>query len=238
MKTEKRIKYQRELNVITFVLALFECLCFAGIIFGWFSIRPVLEAEGFFGVVTKPKVAVSDLIEASSASTNGSDNVPSSSLEVPTTACEDENNGETQSVSESDAMFNLLFTVSSSAINYSSLFTGFLLDKFGTMVSKLLASLLFTSGLLIMAFATPEHSWLLFLSFSFLLPIGGYWHFISNFQIGNLFGKWQGTVVTIFSGSFDSSSFVFLLFAELFFSGKFTSCCLWAPSHQVLEPQL
>ena len=62
MKSEGRLKYQKELNVVTFVLALFECLCFAGIIFGWFSIRPVLEQEGFFGAQTKSQVQVSELI--------------------------------------------------------------------------------------------------------------------------------------------------------------------------------
>ncbi|XP_075238752.1 equilibrative nucleobase transporter 1-like isoform X2 [Convolutriloba macropyga] len=217
MKSEGRLKYQKELNVVTFVLALFECLCFAGIIFGWFSIRPVLEQEGFFGAQTKSQVQVSELI--SGAANNETKN---SSLEqVSAPECGEENNEDSSKgggggISDSDAMFNLVFTLASSAVNYSSLFTGFLLDKFGTMVSKILASLLFSSGLFILAFATPDSSWLLFLSFSFLLPVGGYWHFISNFQIGNLFGKWQGTVVTIFSGSFDSSSFVFLLFAELY----------------------
>ena len=58
------MKYHRELNVVTFVLALFECLCFAGIIFGWFSIRPVLEQEGFFGAQTHEKaISISKMMD-------------------------------------------------------------------------------------------------------------------------------------------------------------------------------
>jgi LAT3 family solute carrier family 43 protein 3 len=59
-------------------------------------------------------------------------------------------------------------------------------------------------------------AWMLFPAYAFLLPVGGYWHLISNFQIGNLFAKRQGTVITLLSGCFDSSSFMFVVFRVLY----------------------
>ncbi|XP_063722264.1 uncharacterized protein LOC134848677 [Symsagittifera roscoffensis] len=158
MKGEKRVKYHRELNVVTFVLALFECLCFAGIIFGWFSIRPVLEQEGFFGAQTHEKaISISKMMDKMGSGEKNANETINGPNEVPDPIATQNDTSEnadpnktsecilgsssnsSSNMADSNAQFNLVFTVSSSALNYSSLLTGFLLDKFGTLVSKLLA---------------------------------------------------------------------------------------------------
>lgn len=198
---------QTKLNITCLVLGFIECFCFAGVIFGWFNLRTILEREHYFGACDALEVSAKHNV---SAQINGTESETSHVVSARKTALRDDCS------SDSDAMYTLVFTISSSMLNYSSLFTGLFLDIFGTLVCKVIATLLYTGGLILLAISTKDSSWLVFVGFSFLLPIGGYWHFISNVQIGNLFGKWQGTVITLFSGLFDSSSFVLRVFLELY----------------------
>uniref|UniRef100_A0A673AFZ4 Solute carrier family 43 member 3 n=1 Tax=Sphaeramia orbicularis TaxID=375764 RepID=A0A673AFZ4_9TELE len=97
---------------LTFVTGLVECLCFAGIVFGWASLVFVLKMEGYF----------------SSFCQNITEFV---SYFVSLTDC-----------GEQDGQFSLIFTVTSVLLNLSTFPTGLVFDWFGTTVARLSLSVL------------------------------------------------------------------------------------------------
>ena len=76
----------------------------------------------------------------------------------------------------------------------------------------------FLVGSLVTGFATPNKSWLLYLSLS-LLNFGGLGILIANLTLGNLVPRYRASIVTLISGAFDSSTIVFLVFYELYKTG-------------------
>ncbi|KAJ3614242.1 hypothetical protein NHX12_017816 [Muraenolepis orangiensis] len=114
-----------------------------------------------------------------------------------------------------DESFSLVFTIASFLISFLSLPNGYLFDRFGTMVTRLLGIFLYTSGTLLMAFSNAESSVLLFLALS-CLAVGGIVLLLTNMQIGNLFSAHRSTIITIYNGAFDSSSAVFLIVKVLY----------------------
>ncbi|XP_052010636.1 equilibrative nucleobase transporter 1-like isoform X2 [Xyrauchen texanus] len=109
-----------------------------------------------------------------------------------------------------DEQLSLIFTISSFMNNFLLLPNGFLFDHFGTMVSRLLGISVYTTGMLLIAFSSPANSILLFPALSFI-AVGGVLFFVTNIQVGNLFGKHRSTIITMYNGAFDSSSAVFLI---------------------------
>lgn len=77
---------------------------------------------------------------------------------------------------------------------------------------------MFFVGSLVTGFATPNKSWLLYLSLS-LLNFGGFGILIANLTLGNLVPRYRASIVTLISGAFDSSTIVFLVFYELYKTG-------------------
>ncbi|XP_069485105.1 equilibrative nucleobase transporter 1 isoform X2 [Ambystoma mexicanum] len=112
--------------------------------------------------------------------------------------------------SAQDERFSLIFTVASFLNNFMTLPNGFIFDRFGTLVTRLLGIFLYTTATLLIAFSSAVSSWLLFPALS-LIAIGGIIFILTNMQVGNLFGKKRSTIITLYNGAFDSSSAVFLL---------------------------
>uniref|UniRef100_A0A3Q1FHI0 Solute carrier family 43 member 3b n=1 Tax=Acanthochromis polyacanthus TaxID=80966 RepID=A0A3Q1FHI0_9TELE len=114
--------------------------------------------------------------------------------------------------SRQDEQFSLVFTIASFMNNFLTLPNGFLFDRFGTTVARLILKLihfcLFPSVL-------PN---LLFPALS-LLSVGGILFLMTNMQVGNLFGSHRSTIITLYNGAFDSSSALFLVIKLLFESG-------------------
>ncbi|XP_041640218.1 solute carrier family 43 member 3-like isoform X2 [Cheilinus undulatus] len=170
-----RLRYR-----LTLVTGMVECLCFAGLIFGFASLMFVLKADGYF----------SDLC-VNSPGTNITD------------------------CSRQDEQFSLIFTIASFLNNFINLITGYLFDRFGTMVTRLLGISVYTTGTLLVAFSSAEISNLLFPALS-CIAVGGVLFLLTNMQVGNLFPAHRSTIITLYNGAFDSSSAVFLLFKVLY----------------------
>lgn len=220
----------------TLFTGVFECLFFSGILFGWASIRYVLQQEGYFsylcdesnqtGLQDVVTTTPSDIINTTEISDYSNSTISVSSEIYSTTS-----NFSSQHVKEEDTLeivypscdaqseqLNLVFTIASSLLSFSALINGYIYDTFGTWVSRVIAITLFTIGCILMVVSDVGSSWLLFLSMTFF-AIGGILMLMTNLQIGNLFGRFRSSVITMMSGALDSSSFVFLMFKMLYDDG-------------------
>uniref|UniRef100_A0A3Q3VYV6 Uncharacterized protein n=1 Tax=Mola mola TaxID=94237 RepID=A0A3Q3VYV6_MOLML len=113
-----------------------------------------------------------------------------------------------------DEQFSLVFTVASFLSNFLCLVNGYLFDRFGTMVTRLLGICLYTTGTLLLAFSSPALSDLLFPALS-CIAVGGVLLLLTNMQVANLFAACRSTIITLYNGAFDSSSGVFLIIKVL-----------------------
>ncbi|OXB59722.1 hypothetical protein ASZ78_012643 [Callipepla squamata] len=109
-----------------------------------------------------------------------------------------------------DEQFSLVFTIGSFMNNFMTLPMGYVFDRFGTAVARLIAISLYTGGTLLVAFSTPDLAVLLFPAMS-MLSVGGMVLILTNMQVGNLFGKYRSIIITLYNGAFDSSSAIFLI---------------------------
>ncbi|XP_061076569.1 equilibrative nucleobase transporter 1-like [Conger conger] len=112
--------------------------------------------------------------------------------------------------SRQDELFSLDFTIAVFHQNFICLFNGFFFDRFGTLASRLLGIILYTSGTLMIAFSHPEVSNILFPAL-ICITIGGLMLFITNLQVGSLFDTHRSTIITLYNGAFDSSAIIFLI---------------------------
>ncbi|XP_064921838.1 equilibrative nucleobase transporter 1 isoform X6 [Columba livia] len=120
--------------------------------------------------------------------------------------------------SRQDEEFSLVFTIGSFMNNFMTFPTGFIFDRFGTTIARLVAISLYTGGTLLVAFSTPALAVLLFPAMS-MLSVGGMLLILTNTQVGNLFGKYRSIIITLYNGAFDSSSAVFLIVKVLYERG-------------------
>ncbi|XP_072239839.1 equilibrative nucleobase transporter 1-like [Leuresthes tenuis] len=160
---------------LTLFSGMFECLGFAGVVFGYASLVFVLKEDGYF-----VELCTGD------PGSNGTD------------------------CSSQDERFSLVFTIASFLNNFLSLINGYLFDRFGTMVTRLLGISLYTTGTLLVAFSSAAHPQILFPALS-CIAVGGIFLLITNMQVGNLFAAHRSTIITLYNGAFDSSSAVFLI---------------------------
>ncbi|KAK7929700.1 hypothetical protein WMY93_006095 [Mugilogobius chulae] len=114
---------------LTLASGMVECLCFAGVLFGWASLVFVLKEEGYFG----------QYCEGSLNNTS------------PTSDC-----------SRQDEQFSLVFTIGSFLNNFMTFTNGYIFDRFGTTVTRLLGIFFYTSGTLLVAFSSAALSVMLF----------------------------------------------------------------------------
>ncbi|XP_061075101.1 equilibrative nucleobase transporter 1-like isoform X2 [Conger conger] len=112
--------------------------------------------------------------------------------------------------SKQDELFSLVFTIAAFLQNFLSLLNGFFFDRFGTMTSRLLAIILYTTGTLLIAFSHPEISNILFPGLAFI-AVGSDMLLLTNMQVGNLFDTHRSTVITLYIGAYSSSAIIFLI---------------------------
>ncbi|XP_035516480.1 solute carrier family 43 member 3-like [Morone saxatilis] len=177
-----RLRYR-----LTLASGMLECLCFAGVVFGFASLVFVLKEDGYFS-----QLCVS---------------VPDASGNLTSADC-----------SRQDEQFSLVFTIASFLNNFLTLVNGYLFDRFGTMVTRLLGICLYTTGTLLVAFSSAVFSELLFPALS-CIAVGGILLLLTNMQVGNLFAAHRSTIITLYNGAFDSSSAVFLIIKVLYEQG-------------------
>ncbi|XP_043539095.1 solute carrier family 43 member 3-like [Chiloscyllium plagiosum] len=181
---------ERVKRYLTFASGIFECIGFAGAIFGWASLVFVLKEEGYFyNLCVSPH---------NSSEPGGSNGTVDCYLQ--------------------DERFALIFTMASFMDSFTTLPGGYIFDRFGTMPAQFMAISMYTTGTLLVAFSTAASAVLLFPA-ACLLAVGGGTFYISNMQIGNLFGDRRSTVITLYNGAFASSSCAFLLVKVLYQAG-------------------
>uniref|UniRef100_A0A3B5LRX4 Uncharacterized protein n=1 Tax=Xiphophorus couchianus TaxID=32473 RepID=A0A3B5LRX4_9TELE len=160
---------------LTLISGMLECLCFAGVVFGYTSLVFVLKEDQYFSELCSNNTASnSSLVE---------------------TDCRGQ-----------DEQFSLVFTIASFLNNFLSLINGYLFDRFGTMVTRLLAVLLS----FFLFHCSAAYSLMLFPALS-CIAVGGILLLMTNIQVGNLFAAHRSTIITFYNGAFDSSSGVFLI---------------------------
>ncbi|XP_067354353.1 equilibrative nucleobase transporter 1-like [Channa argus] len=120
--------------------------------------------------------------------------------------------------SSQDERFSLVFTIASFLNNFLSLVNGYLFDRFGTMVTRLLGISLYTTGTLLVAFSSAAFPELLFPALS-CIAVGGILLLLSNIQVANLFAAHRSTIITLYNGAFDSSAAVFFIIKILYEQG-------------------
>ncbi|XP_053357772.1 solute carrier family 43 member 3a isoform X1 [Clarias gariepinus] len=184
-ESRTRVRYK-----LTLATGLLECLCFAGVVFGWASLVFILKTDGYF----------SDLcVNATEANGTAGKGTP-------------------LDCSAQDEQFSLVFTIASFMNNFLTFPNGFLFDLYGTTTTRLLAIFLYTSGTLFVAFSSIALPLLLFPALSFI-AVGGVLLLLTNIQVGNLFGTHRSTIITLYNGAFDSSSAVFFVIKVLYEQG-------------------
>uniref|UniRef100_UPI00398E56B9 equilibrative nucleobase transporter 1-like n=1 Tax=Pristiophorus japonicus TaxID=55135 RepID=UPI00398E56B9 len=103
-------KFKRYLTLAT---GLFECLGFAGVIFGWASLVFVLKKDRFFADLCRPLHNSTDRAFKN----------------------------DTMDCGKQDDRFSLVFTIASFMNNFSTIPSGFLFDHFGTAITRFLGIL-------------------------------------------------------------------------------------------------
>lgn len=194
-------KLQNYLSVLT---AVVELVFFSGLIFGWSSITYVLQKEGFFSYLC-------------SLPGNESSTTPATSRENASSS-PPENEVVSQKCKFQDESFNLVFTVASFMLSISTLVNGYIFDRFGTWVARIIAIVLFSLGAVMLSFINVQTSILLYPAMC-CFAIGGILLLVTNMQLGNLFPRFKSSIITLMNGSLDSSSVVFLLVKLAYDSG-------------------
>ncbi|KAM7418531.1 hypothetical protein PAMA_015914 [Pampus argenteus] len=172
---------------LTLASGMLECLCFAGVVFGYASLVFVLKEDKYFSQLCV--------------------NIPDTNSTLTNTDC-----------SRQDEQFSLVFTIAAFLNNFLNIVNGYLFDRFGTMVTRLLGISLYTTGTLLMAFSSATFSELVFPALS-CIAVGGILLLLTNMQVGNLFAAHRSTIITLYNGAFDSSSAVFLIIKVLYEQG-------------------
>ncbi|KAK6459079.1 uncharacterized protein RJT20DRAFT_124231 [Scheffersomyces xylosifermentans] len=118
---------------------------------------------------------------------------------------------------QQDLSLNFLFTLACMVTNISALPVGSILDSYGPQVTGIIGSFVLALAALTMKFAAHLPFIDGYLTGYTLLALGGPFVFISSFQLANSFPKNSGLVLALLTGSFDSSSALFL-FYRLFYT--------------------
>ena len=112
-----------------------------------------------------------------------------------------------------DLKLNLLFTIAAGVTNVIALPVGWILDHYGPRICGIVGSLWIAAASLIFVWSRELESYCdpYLLGYT-SLAIGGPFVFISSFQLANSFPKKSGSILALITGTFDSSSALFLLY--------------------------
>ena len=115
---------------------------------------------------------------------------------------------------------NSMFTISAGVTNVMALPVGWILDTKGPRVCGIIGSAVLFVGAFMFTIASSLRSVIdPYLCGYILLAIGGPFVFISCFQLANCFPGKSGTILALLTGSFDTSSALFLLYRIIYQKG-------------------
>ena len=177
-------------NVLSILTCYIEILLFSGEIFGFPLLQMILEKEGYFYLWCH---------NSTMHVTKGLSNDSKTSRKFFRSTC-----------LEQEASFNLVFTFGISSLNLIGFFNGYILDRFGTWIYRILPIIFKCVAYILLMISTPSTSYLLY-PFSILNSLSGVSLLVSNFQIANFSKSLRSTLITLMEGTFDSSVVVFFL---------------------------
>uniref|UniRef100_A0A2L2YQ53 Solute carrier family 43 member 3 n=1 Tax=Parasteatoda tepidariorum TaxID=114398 RepID=A0A2L2YQ53_PARTP len=185
---------------------LFETFIFTGNIFGWTSLHYMLKSEGIYESVCGDKQLITN-----ATSWNDSKDYSVSELDenknfVVSSKLEARNYG---TCDRQDSILNLAYTIGSFCMGSTSFMWGFLLDRWGLRIVRLIINGLVTSGCILLSLTIRETSFLLFPSL-ILMCLAGVPLRLANMQIADLFPEKRSTIITLYSGAFSASASVFV----------------------------
>lgn len=117
---------------------------------------------------------------------------------------------------EQDLSLNFLFTIACMVTNISALPVGSILDSYGPKVTGIIGSFIILLGSLSLQNAKFINWFDGYLFGYTFLALGGPFVFISCFQLANSFPKNSGLILALLTGSFDSSSALFLIYRVIY----------------------
>ncbi|KAF7236024.1 Solute carrier family 43 member 3 [Varanus komodoensis] len=210
-------------RLATLFSGLVECMCFAGVIFGWASLVFVLKDLNYFKDLCVPAA------NQTANQTNSDCSAQDEQFSLIFTIGSFMNNFMTF---PTGYIFDRFGTLAARLIAISSYTMGTLLIAFSSAATALMLfpalSFLSIGGiLLILTNMQPSH-------FQKMSPFR-FLRFYLSLQVGNLFGKHRSTIITLYNGAFDSSSAVFLVIKLLYEQGLslrsmflfMSACSVW-----------
>ncbi|XP_071790029.1 equilibrative nucleobase transporter 1-like [Asterias amurensis] len=223
-------------RVLTLSFGISEILLFGGISFGWTSLVFILKQEGYFSHLC-PEATRSPTINSTGAPGNTPSQVTVFGQTTPASLGVDEVPLRGfPSCPEQDAQLQLIFTVAIFCYEFFLFPMGLMLDKFGTLFMRMLTSCFLVTSFLLVAFSSRESTNVI-LPAMCLLTVGGIELLFVNMQISNLFGRKKSTFISLLSGCFGSSAFVFIIFKfgyEQYGITLQTSFFIWAGLSSIL----
>lgn len=109
---------------------------------------------------------------------------------------------------EQDSKMNLIMTMFLAVGGVSTFFTGYIYDRFGLAISRILGGVLYVISLLCMGFITPNQQMLLFPS-TILLNGAGFLTLTTNMPLSNLMPRARSTIITLYNGFFGGAVMIF-----------------------------
>src|ERR1700760_132383 len=111
-----------------------------------------------------------------------------------------------------------MFTVAAVSTNLATLPIGTILDRYGPRVCGLMGGAFVAVGCLFFAYAWTLNLYHIdgYIPGYLFLALGGPFVFISSFQLSNTFPKYSGLILALLTGSFDTSSAVFLVYRLIY----------------------
>uniref|UniRef100_K7FFV2 Solute carrier family 43 member 3 n=1 Tax=Pelodiscus sinensis TaxID=13735 RepID=K7FFV2_PELSI len=171
-------------RLATLLSGLLECMCFAGVIFGWASLVFVLKDMHYFEELCVPAA------NGTGNGTQGPDSLLGCGWErtsPPDCYCP----------ASQVCMCDSLGLITKPDRSRPSMCLCVCCTHWCSL----------TRG----ACVPPAATALILFPAMCLLSVGGILFILTNMQVGNLFGKHRSTIITLYNGAFDSSSAIFLL---------------------------
>ena len=108
-----------------------------------------------------------------------------------------------------------MFTIAAVATNVAALPVGTILDRHGPRMCGIIGSICIAIGSMFMILA-PEVKFDAYIAGYLFLALGGPFIYISSFQLSNCFPTRSGLILALLTGSFDTSSAVFLIYRLIY----------------------
>jgi len=187
--------------VLNLFLGVIESICYGGLLAGWPAIEYMFKSDGRFGYLCD---VTHDVIIGNNSSSNATGNVTQKAV----IGCD-----------EQSSMMGLVFITSMTSMFVLSYPNGWLFDKYGTWVSRAAGQVLFNVGCCFISETTAEQSWAL-IPGMVMISVGGMAFAVApNSQVGNLFGEWRASVVTLLVGCFQGATLMAVILKMFFEAG-------------------